>query len=438
MKKVSTYALFFVLLTVLIAACNKTDFQGPPAKRYSADVATAWIKLQMQLTKTTAGFSPGVTGRSFGYSGLTLYESIVPGMPGYQSVALQLGAPIPSQAYNFKHSYYWPASANAAMASIIKNLFINTSAANKYSIDSLESAFTTKFQQDAGTEELNRSADFGRQVAGAMFEWSKTDGGANDYLNLPSGYVPPVGPGLWIPTPPAFAPAAAPFSGKYRSFVKDIAAKVQVGPPTPYAESGKSDFFKMVNEVYTISQSLTHADTITVRFWADLPGQFNGPSHFTSVATQLIEKEHFALDDAAITYAKHGIALTDAGISCFKTKYTYNLVRPITYIRSVMGYPSWNTVIPTPPHPEYSSAHAVIMKATSVVLEDVFGKNYSFTDNTFSTTYGPRSYSSFSAYAYEGAWSRILGGIHYRLSAEVGIEQGKKVGDIINKIRFKK
>ena len=132
------------------------------------------------------------------------------------------------------------------------------------------------------------------------------------------------------------------------------------------------------------------------------------------------------------------MALFDAGIACFKTKYTYNLVRPITYIRTVLGNPAWNTVIPTPPHPEYPSAHAIIMKATSVVLEDIFGKNYSFTDNTFSTTYGARHYSSFSDYAYEGAWSRILGGIHYRLSAEVGLQQGQKVGDLINRIRFKK
>ena len=252
---------------VLIAACNKTDFQGLPVKRYSADVATTWIKLQMQLTKTTAGFSPGVTGRSFGYSGLTLYESVVPGMPGYQSVAMQLGVPLPSGAYNFKHSYYWPASANAAMAAVIRNLFVNTSVANKYSIDSLEADFTTKFQRDADQDELNRSADFGKQVATAIFEWSKTDGGANDYLNLPTGYIPPAGPGLWVPTAPAFAPAAAPYSGNYRSFVKDIAARVLVGPPTPYSENPKSNFYAMVNEVYTISQSLTHTDTITVRYW---------------------------------------------------------------------------------------------------------------------------------------------------------------------------
>jgi len=435
----TAYAWALCLLVILLTAgCNKSEFQGPPAKRYSADVATVWIRLQMQLTKTTPGFSPGVTGRSFGYSGLTLYESIVPGMPGYQSVTLQLGAPLPLQAYNFKHSYYWPASANAAMASIIRALFPNTSAANKYSVDSLEADFTTRFQQEAGSEELTRSADFGKQVATAMYEWSKTDGAANDYLNLPSGYTPPVGSGLWVPTPPAMVPAAAPYSGNYRSFVKGIASKLLLPPPTPYNESGKSDFFKMANEIYTLSLSLTRNDSITVRYWADLPGQFNGPSHFTSVATQLIEREHFKLDDAAVTYAKHGMAMTDGGITCFKTKYTYNLLRPITYIRTVMGHPNWNAVISTPPHPEYPSAHAVIMKATSVVLEDIFGKNYSFTDNTFSSTYGSRHYDNFSVYAQEGTWSRIIGGIHFSPSGEAGQEQGQKVGELINKMRFRK
>ena len=437
MKTAYAYALC-ALLVFAMYSCNKTEVQGPLTKKYSSDVPTAWIRLQLQLSKTTPGYSPGVTARTFGYAGLTMYESVVPGMPGYQSVALQLGAPLPAQTYNFKHAYYWPASVNAAMASITRNLFISTPPANKLSIDSLEAAFSKSFEAEASSATLERSADFGRQVAAAMFEWSKTDGGANDYLGQPTGYTPVAGEGLWVPTFPAFAPAALPYCGSYRSFVKDIASKLLLPPPIPYSTSIKSPFYAMANEIYTTSLNLSHSDSVTVRFWGDIPGQFNGPAHFTSVAAQLVERAHLSLDDAAILYAKHGMAMSDGVITCFNTKYTYNLLRPITYIRTVLGHANWTSVIPTPPHPEYPSAHAVIMTATSVVLEDTFGENYSFTDNSFSTTYGARHYSSFKEYAEEGTGSRILGGLHYRASGEAGMEQGKKVGELINKIRFRK
>ena len=40
--------------------------------------------------------------------------------------------------------------------------------------------------------------------------------------------------------------------------------------------------------------------------------------------------------------------MNDAAISVFNTKYTYNLLRPISYIRNVMGHTTWNTVVTTP------------------------------------------------------------------------------------------
>ncbi len=193
----------------------------------------------------------------------------------------------------------------------------------------------------------------------------------------------------------------------------------------------------MVNEVYTISLSLTDDYIKIVKHWADLPGNYGTPAHYTNIATQLIEKNKFKLDEAAITYAKHGIALNEAIICVFKAKYTYNLIRPVSYIRNVLGHATWNTVIGTPAHPEYPSAHAVLGRASSVVLESIFGNNYSFVDRTHENLYGARTYKNLKAYAVEAAWSRILGGIHYGVSAEVGLAQGEKVGILVNKIGFK-
>jgi hypothetical protein len=441
MKKTTLSILIILSAVFILNSCNKFDFfnhhGGPTPKNYDASVAVGWAKLQLQLSKTTAGFDPAVTGRSFAYSGLALYESVQPGMPGYQSLASQLSAGLAlPQAEN--KSYYWPAAANKAMADVIRNLFSNTTPANISSIDSLEADFNNKFTGEASSAELQRSIDFGNKVATAVFEYSKTDGMHEGWKGpFSPSYAPPIGPGLWIPTPSGFTPPARPFMGDNRPFIPGIAAKATAPAPLAYSDEPGSPFYKIVDYVYTLSLSLTAADTVTVRFWADLPGQFNGPAHFTSVLTQLIQAEKFNLGEAAVAYAKHGIALNDAGIACFKTKYQYNLIRPVSYIRSVLVHPNWNPVINTPPHPEYTSAHATIMQATAEVLKDIFGKNHHFTDRSFETTYGARSYKNFDEYAWDGAWSRVIGGIHYLPSAYAGIEQGKKAGAEVNKLRFK-
>jgi hypothetical protein len=102
-----------------------------------------------------------------------------------------------------------------------------------------------------------------------------------------------------------------------------------------------------------------------------------------------------------------------------------------------MGYSTWNTVIGTPAHPEYPSAHATVGAASSTVLENIFGKNYSFTDRTHENIHGARSYNNLKEYASEAAWSRVLAGIHYKPSADVALVQGEKVGDLVNKMKFR-
>ena len=423
--------------SIINVRCRKPDF-SQSAKQYSADVATAWMKLQMNLNKTTTGFSSFPGDRAFGYSGLALYESVEPGIPNAHSVALQLSGFSSLTLPNIKRAfYYWPASANAAMAFMSRNLFANTTPANFATIDSLEAAFNQQFQSKATTQELQNSVDFGRSVASAIFEWSKSDGGDQPYMHITDpSYVPPVGPGLWIPTPPLFTPPIFPHWGGNRSFISNEANVTQPGPPLAYSEEPKSPFYQMVNELYVQSLSLTHEDSIIAKFWADIPGNFNAAAHATGILTQLIELNKFDLGEAAIAYAKHGIALYDASISVFKTKYTYNLIRPISYIRNVMGHTTWNTVVPTPSHPEYAAAHAVASAASATVMTDIFGDHYSFTDHTYDNIYGARSFSSFEDYAKEAGHSRFLGGLHYAPSIETGLMQGKKIGEMVNRLHF--
>ncbi len=431
------FILAAAVLIIVFSNCKKHDVPVPGVKKYPADVANAWMQLQIKLTRTTPGYNSVVSDRSFGYAGITLYESILPGTAGYKSLLNKIGGTsiMPDKSND---KYFWPASLNAAMAMLTKSFFATTSPANMATIDSLEAAYTIKFQSESDAEKIQNAINYGHQVAASIFEWSKTDGGHEAYKHIvDSTYVPPVGDGLWIPTPPAFGLAVFTNWAANRSFIANSATLSQPGPPIAYSEDAKSPFYQMVNELYTISLSLTHEDSTIAKFWGDQPGNLNVPAHATNILTQLIVNTKMDLAEACTAYALQGIAMNDAIISTFKTKYTYNLIRPISYIRKVFGKDTWNSVIPTPAHPEYSAAHAVISGASATVLENIFGKNYTFTDHSYDNSYGARSFNSFEDYAKEAGRSRLLAGIHYAPSIAVGLVQGKKIGDMVNALHLK-
>jgi hypothetical protein len=74
--------ILFCLSTALSTVSAQISTTSVPANRYTSEVTSAWFDLQQHLVQTTLGFSPPVASHAFGYSGVTLYEAIVPGMPG--------------------------------------------------------------------------------------------------------------------------------------------------------------------------------------------------------------------------------------------------------------------------------------------------------------------------------------------------------------------
>jgi hypothetical protein len=138
-------------------------------------------------------------------------------------------------------------------------------------------------------------------------------------------------------------------------------------------------------------------------------------------------------------FALLNLALADAATSVFDAKYAYLFWRPVTAIRNADlddnartdVDPGWSPFLTTPQHPEYPAAHGVIQTAGTRVLERYFGQHYGF-DTTSPTVPGvTRHYDDFDAFAEEGGVARILGGMHFRNSVEVGHRQGKKVANWI-------
>jgi hypothetical protein len=145
------------------------------------------------------------------------------------------------------------------------------------------------------------------------------------------------------------------------------------------------------------------------------------------------------LEVAAETYARVGIANADAITAVWWTKYHYNLIRPITYIKQVID-PAWTTSLPTtPPFPEYVSAHSSQSASAATSLEYLFGENVAFLDHSHDLDgFAPRPFARIYAAAEEAGVSRIYGGIHFRSGNLDGQWQGRCVAAVVADLNWRK
>ena len=441
--------MVFTMAILSIIACKKTDSNWDDvkdphdvgqnghlrqAKTFSSDVAIKWLNMELDMMRVplAAGARSQGADRVLAYNGIALYHSILPGMPSYKTLSGQLIAFPAMPSAEPGKAYHWAASANAAMAFINRKLFPNASDANKAAMDALENSLQAIYASEVDDATLQRSIAFGREVASRVDVWSTSDGSAN----VNPAYIPPVGPGLWVPTAPT--PPVNPYASQIRLLVPGVSAGTDPQPPPTYSTNPASDFYKMVKDVYDKSLVLTDDQKAMAFYHRDAPG-YPGGGHFVAVLSQVLTQSKATLDVAALACVKTGIGYHEAVTLCFTKKYQVNLVRPVTYIKDVMGFTSWTTLIPTPNHPEFPSAHATNAGAVAVMLTSVFGEEFEFTLDTYQYLGFPaRNYSSFADMAFEMSNSRVFGGIHYQASCDKGLIMGAKVGqNVLSKIKFR-
>jgi hypothetical protein len=435
--------LFFI--AAFLSSCDSAtspqeELEQTVAADHDAAVATAWFDLSLRLIEETNGFSPPVASRALSYMGVTLYESVVPGMPANSSLAGQLNDLEPLHQPDSR--VYWPAAANSALAEISRKLFRSTDPELLKAIDDLQDSLTREFRSRTDDVLLDRSVKYGKQVAEVIYNWSKTDGGHEGFAhNFFDDYKAPSGSGMWVPTPPDYLPALQPAWGNNRPFALTTSDDCPLNPHPVYSEAQGSAFYTEALEVYETVGQLSEEQREIALFWADDPGKTpTPPGHWISILNQVINVHNHSLDVAAEAYARLGIALADAFIFCWYEKYQYNLIRPISFIQQVIDA-TWNTPevtdpVITPPFPEYPSGHSVQSGAAAIVLTSLFGEVV-FTDRTHEARGLPaRSFYSFWEAAEEAAISRLYGGIHYRAAIDFGVEHGRCIGEKVGKIEF--
>lgn len=437
----------FLALMVLLPACQKDDTSptAPLAATYDSEVATKWNELLLEVERYTPGYLPPVSARSFAYVGLTAYETTVPGMPEYKSLGsryagLQLPTPEKGAAFHY------PVALNSAYATIITKLYPTVPAAQLSKIIDLQNYFNAKYEADLTADMYGNSVAWGQSVADAIFAWSQTDAAGNEaYLhNTDPTYVPPSGPGLWQPTYPNFGAALLPHWGDVRTFA--ATADDRCYDPLPFSTDESSEFYVQAketeNKVNLIRQGQNYEDKWIAQFWSDdCPAlTFTPAGRWIAITGQALNSTSADLAKSVVVYAKVGMALCDAGIRCWSEKYRFNLLRPVDYMRNVMGHDDWNSIMCpdgsgqffTPAFPTYPSGHGTFGAAAAEVLTNEFGNNFAMTDrcheNRSEFIGTPRSFHSFYEMAQENAYSRLPIGVHFRMDAEAALDLGSQVG----------
>lgn len=450
MKKITLFKVILSLAVFVVISCNKVHDlfdKNPgagiskPTNKYPSDVVIKWIDMKTRIMlqgdpSQRPGFDRTLTVRFYAYLGIALYEAVVPGMPDYKSLSGQLTDMPEMPRPEKEKQYYWPASANTAMSVVHKGLLYSATAATTSAIDSLEAALSSQYGNEADAATVQRSIAFGREVAKRIVEWSETDG---SYTVWPP-YAPPVGQGLWEPTPPNNFAARGVHFGDQRTFVPKVVHAAFPPAPPAYSTDPSSGFYKMQKEVYDAVQNRTPADSLQATYWSGIGSGTPGLHWFTILKKVLIEQSA-KLDKAALAYCKVGIAQYDATIVAHKAKYIFNLLRPVTYIRKVLGHTTWLPFsTPGAPNPDWPDGSITDYSASAAALSSVFGESYRLnTDGTNPARSQGYTFNSFEEAAVHAGMSRFLTGVTTKPAVDAGLQIGyKTVAYMDKKIAFRK
>jgi membrane-associated phospholipid phosphatase len=268
-------------------------------------------------------------------------------------------------------------------------------------------------RQWAGTNtksDLVAGENLGKAVAAKYLQRSKTDGmkyaiGTRaQWDSLYYAATARYGNVVWKSLETPFRPPMLPFFGKVKSWCyPDITVVRPAAPPAVASD----EFEKNVNELIDISKNLTPEQRRIANYWADGTGTYTPPGHWNRAAADyIIENKENPLRTAR-TFAYLNIAIMDAGISCWDTKYHYYYPRPAQVNRN------FKSLLGTPNFPAYTSGHSTFSAAAATVLGHIY----------------PTKAAEAEAMAKQASDSRIYGGIHYRFDCEIGLQVGKTIGN---------
>lgn len=383
-------------------------------------------------------FSPPVASRIYAYSNLAWYEAIRWKQKESNSITgLLKGFEIMPQPASDK-KYDFTIAAIKSFFKVAKALTFS-----KDSLSKTENQFLKEFENATDEDIYKNSIALGDTIGAVILKRAAADN-YKKTRGMPK-YSVFKEQGKWQQTPPDYADAIEPNWVLIKPLLLDSAAQFKPAPPPVYDLNKKSNYYKELMEVYTMSKQITPSQDTIAHYWDDNPFVTEHKGHLMFATKKTTPGGHWMgiiatlcrqtnADDfkTAKVYALTSCAIFDGFISCWDEKFRSRMIRPVTLIRDNIE-PEWSSLLQTPPFPEYTSGHSVITASAAIVLTKLIGENITFHDTTELEYLGlERSFNSIQQAADEAGISRLYGGIHYRSAIEEGKKQGQQVGRLYN------
>lgn len=318
--------------------------------------------------------------------------------------------------------------------------------------------------------------DLGGRAAAAILALRADDGSQHAEPRVGVDFITGDDPGKWRQDPISLIPLAlGAYWGGVRPFV--LTSGDQFRAPEPPALESEA-YAAAYNEVKAIGGDGVVTPTVRTEdqteigtYWAyDGTPSLCAPPRLYNQITMEIAGDRLNVVELARLLALVNVAMADAGIAVWESKYFYNYWRPVTGIREAdagtgptglgdgnpgtlgdptytpLGAPASNLAGPnfTPPFPAYPSGHAGFGGALFQTLRNFFGTDdipFTFVSDEFNGVTVdnegnvrpllPRSFASLSQAEEENGQSRIYLGIHWVFDKTEGIAQGRAVADYV-------
>src|SRR5438034_1870827 len=374
-----------------VGAINLVSSIGTPA---NADVVTDWNTAALNAIRG-GSTAPPIASRRLAILHVSIYDAVN-------------GIARTNEPYLVQSSAPSSASREAAASVAAHKALVYLFPAAASSFDMLHVAILAAIpdgpQKTAGIV-------WGEFVANQILA-ARANDGCDALVPPPDGS----GPGVWVPTPPAFAPYLLPQWGFVAPFGMSSSSQFRPpGPPSLDSEQYAANYNEVQELGAALGSTRTADQTQIALFWADGAGTETPPGHWNSIAQITAAAQGNTLEENARLFALLNIAMADAAICAWDAKYTFHFWRPVTAINFAEPQLNWASFIVTPPFPDYVSGHSTFSGAAATVLALFYGtEDLPF---TISSDFLPGVYRSFPTCldaAEEAALSRIHAGIHFR------------------------
>jgi hypothetical protein len=371
-------------------------------------------------------------------------------------------------------------SMNVAIAQAAHDTLVVLFPSQKASFDELLAEDLSQVSDGRGKSD---AITLGRRAAKAILAARAGDGVQIVEPRVGIDFITSNDPGKWRQDPISLIPLAlGAHWGEVRPFVMQSGSQFRL-PPPPSMDS--PEYAVAYNEVKRLGgdgiitpTERTPEQTEIGLYWAydGTPSLCAPPRLYNQIVVQIAGQMGSSTIELARLLALMNVAMADAGIASWDSKFAYQCWRPITGIReadagtgpsgigdgnpdtvcdptfSPLGAPASNLNGPnfTPPFPAYPSGHATFGGAVFEILRKFYGTDnipFTFVSDEFNGETRdnggnirpliPRSFSTLSQAEEENGQSRIYLGIHWAFDKTEGIAQGRRIADYVFKRAFK-